>query len=265
MSTADHTAVRTAWFLRPASRNVVAAEDAPRLFCFPCAGHGAAMYRGWQGAFGAGIDVWPVQPPGRGTRLREAPLNRVPALVESILPALLPHLDRPYALFGHSFGAAVAAFVALALAERGAPAPACLFLSSRHPPNVPSPVPPLGRLADHDFVRTIHARYGGIPRKVMDEPDLMAMLLPALRADIQALEALDGAGPHPLPAPVVAFGGDRDPLVSADSLDGWRDWAPHGYRRRLLPGGHFYLEAEAGPLVEEIRSAFLARAREPSP
>lgn len=242
------------WFLRPHVRQITPAPGAVRLFCFPCAGHGAAMYRSWQAALGADVDLWPVQPPGRGTRLREAAFDSVPELVEALLPALFPLLDRPYAFFGHSYGATVAAFTALAVAEAGARAPSCLFLSSRHPPDVPSPVPPLSHLDDAAFVEEVHARYDAIPAEIMAESDLLAMLLPALRADIRALEALNGSAPRPLPAPVITFGGDADRLVPARLLDGWQGWAPLGYRRKLLAGGHFYLDAQRRVLMDEIRA-----------
>ena len=55
------------WFFRSSPT----AEMRIRLFCFPCAGYGAAMYRAWQSQAPAWLEIVPVQPPGRANRLAE--------------------------------------------------------------------------------------------------------------------------------------------------------------------------------------------------
>src|SRR6185437_11668624 len=88
--------------VRPWSRAAV------RLVCFPYAGGGASMYRDWAGAMGDSIEVWPIQLPGREARFCEPAFTRLAPLVEGLADAVGPHLDRPFALFGHSLGALVA-------------------------------------------------------------------------------------------------------------------------------------------------------------
>jgi surfactin synthase thioesterase subunit len=78
-----------------------------RLFCFPYAGGGAAVFRGWVDRMPGIVEVCPVQLPGRETRMKEAPFNRLSTLVPAAAQALLPYLDKPFAFFGHSMGALV--------------------------------------------------------------------------------------------------------------------------------------------------------------
>src|SRR3954452_18726567 len=75
------------------------------LFCFAYAGGGASVFRDWIGALGGSVEVCPVQLPGREGRFREPAFTRLAPLVDSLVESLGPHLDRPFALFGHSLGA----------------------------------------------------------------------------------------------------------------------------------------------------------------
>src|SRR5205807_1716438 len=78
-----------------------------RLFCFPYAGGGASLFRSWSERLPPEIEVCPVQLPGRETRISEQPFSQLGALLDPLMHILLPHLDRPYALFGHSMGALI--------------------------------------------------------------------------------------------------------------------------------------------------------------
>jgi medium-chain acyl-[acyl-carrier-protein] hydrolase len=242
------TALKSSWFLRPEPPET----DAPRLFCFPCAGHGAAMYQSWFRAAGGRLDVFPVQPPGRANRLSEAPLESISDFVRHIVPEIAPLTERPYAFFGHSMGAILAAFTAEALVAEGVPGPDHLFLSSRQPPDVPSPVPPLAHLEDDAFIREINRRYNAIPDEIMREPEVLAILLPALRADVRALESIEGHPRRQLDAPITVYGGDSDKLVPRTLLEQWEGWTRGPFRLRMFRGGHFYLHERGPELLREM-------------
>src|SRR5437899_13023831 len=79
-----------------------------RLFCFPWAGAGAAVYRPWPSALPPEVEVCAVRPPGRESRLREPPFTDLLRLVEGVAAGIRPYLTVPCALFGHSLGAWVA-------------------------------------------------------------------------------------------------------------------------------------------------------------
>src|SRR5436305_4752920 len=79
-----------------------------RLFCLPFAGGGASVFREWADGLPLDVDVWPAQLPGRETRYRHPAYVRMDRLVANLAAAVRPHLDRPFALFGHSMGSLVA-------------------------------------------------------------------------------------------------------------------------------------------------------------
>jgi medium-chain acyl-[acyl-carrier-protein] hydrolase len=76
-----------------------------RFFCIPYAGGNAAAFRGWPDGLPEAIEVWAVQPPGRGVRLGEMVYSRIEPFIRDLSEAMALILDLPYALFGHSFGA----------------------------------------------------------------------------------------------------------------------------------------------------------------
>ncbi|MFO0850953.1 MAG: alpha/beta fold hydrolase [Gemmataceae bacterium] len=101
------------------------------------AGRGASAYRGWQDRLPGCVEVWPVQLPGREARIGEPAFDRIDPLVEAVAAAVGPHLDRPYAVFGHSLGAVVGFEVARRLRQLAGKEPAHLFVCGYNAPGSP--------------------------------------------------------------------------------------------------------------------------------
>jgi medium-chain acyl-[acyl-carrier-protein] hydrolase len=236
------------WLHRPSKRS----DSAVNLFCFSHAGGAASAFRLWPTGLPQWLEVWAIQLPGHGSRWNVPPLSTIPALVGALVPVLLPHLRRPFAFFGHSMGAVLAAEVARALIEREAPAPCHLFVSGRRPPHLPSSESNLHTLPDHELVKEVDSRYGGVPAELLQSGDLLALLIPALRADLAALEAYQPIKGAALPCPISAFGGTEDALVPRSDLEAWRDQTTGTFRVRVFGGSHFYLEARRDALLADI-------------
>src|SRR5947199_2686785 len=89
-----------------------------RLFCFPYAGSGTSIYRGWAAAITQDIEVFPVALPGREHRLAESPIDDIHLLAAALGEELAGVLDPPFAFFGHSMGALLAFELARHLRRR---------------------------------------------------------------------------------------------------------------------------------------------------
>lgn len=216
-----------------------------RLFCFSYAGGGAAVYRPFAVGLPSAIEVCAVQLPGRESRLREAPLGSIAAIVEALATQLEPFLERPFAFFGHSMGGLVAYEVARALRARGPAAPAHLLVSARRAPHLADTDAPLSHLPDDAFIAEIGRRYGGIPAEVLQHRDLLELLLPALRADMGAIEGYRHVAGPPLGCPITVFGGLEDDRAQREVLAPWRLHTTAASRVQQFAGGHFYFNDAA--------------------
>jgi medium-chain acyl-[acyl-carrier-protein] hydrolase len=221
---------------------------------------GPSAYRQWNDSLSADIDVALVHLPGRESRLREAPYTQMEPLVDAAAMALVPYLDVPYAMFGHSMGALVAFELARRFEEDGQGAPRRLFVSGRRAPQMPPRRPPIARLPDDQFVGEIRSRYNGIPEEVLRHPDLLAMLLPGLRADLRLVEDYVHRPASPLPCPIVAMGGLADAEATEAELVGWREQTTATLSLRMFPGGHFYLQTAHEELMRIVADALLVTA-----
>src|ERR1700674_2944100 len=86
-------------------RRSVAGDSQPvcrRLFCFPYAGAGGAVFRQWPDYLPASMEVCVPCLPGCDARTNEPPASKMGPLVESLAREMLASTEAPYALFGHS-------------------------------------------------------------------------------------------------------------------------------------------------------------------
>jgi medium-chain acyl-[acyl-carrier-protein] hydrolase len=242
----------SAWltrFPRPSSRCRLT------LVCFPHAGAGAAASHGLARLLPeAAVETVAVVLPGREARLREPPLVSMAAIVDGAAAAIAAHCDgQPLAFFGHSMGAIVAFEVAKRFHREGRPLPARLFLSGRRALNQPSGESPLSMLDDAGFVAEMARRYGGLPAAVLEDAELLRLFLPAMRADIRAIEGYRLAPDHArLPVPFTLMGGTDDPQCSEAAWAGWRELSSVPIEMLRFPGGHFYFLDDRASMAQAI-------------
>lgn len=224
-------------------------DAALRLICFPYAGAGVPAFRAWPAGLPEGVELRVGQLPGRGIRFRENRFVDMPPLIEILVEALLPLLDRPFALFGHSLGAIVAFEVARKLRAHTL-TPQHLFASGHIAPQLPNPEPRICELPDDDFLREIQS-LNGMPQAVLESKELLEIVLPAVRSDFTLLENYKYEPGEPLGCAITACGGLQDPRVSRSGMESWRAQTTAAFDLVMFQGDHFFLEPER-PLLLDI-------------
>jgi medium-chain acyl-[acyl-carrier-protein] hydrolase len=222
-----------------------------RLFCFPYAGGSAQIYREWSDAFPDYVEVCSIQLPGRGPRFRETPIGDVAATVDALTGAIHPYLDRPFAMFGHSMGAILAYETTRRLAAEFGCSPSHLFVSGHRAPHLPSRRRPIHHLPDDGFIAGVRA-LNGTPAEFFDDPELVMLCLPMLKADFRMVETYVELDGQRLSCPLSALGGDADPTVPPADLAAWHMATTGRFRSILLEGDHFYVNTARNSLIASL-------------
>ena len=228
-------------------------EAAFKLFCFPHAGGGPIAFFNWSEQLGGDIECVCVQYPGRGQRLREEPLTCIHDVVDDVMDAFVDSCQKPFAFYGHSFGGVVAFELARRMRRDRMPEPSHLFVGATRPPHLEFLFPPIHHLPEQEFVENIQRRYSGIPAAISQDPEIMKMFMPALRADFTAYETYRFRSEDPLNIPITAFAGAEDRAVKPECLHNWELHTSAGFEMEILPGGHFFSSTSGRELIGALK------------
>jgi surfactin synthase thioesterase subunit len=234
---------------------------AVRLVCLPHAGGSASFFHRLSGDLPPDIEALAIQYPGRQDRFVEPPLRSIAELADGAYEALVPWADRPLAFLGHSMGSSVAYEVVRRFERRKGLVATAFFASGHGAPTVNRSESV--HLRDDAGVIAEVRGLGGPGAEAFDEPDLVSLLLPAVRADYRAIETYM-AEPTPVPAPadrlrcpLVALVGDADPKVTPDEAGAWGEMTRGPFSLHVFPGDHFYLTPEHDRVVSTVAGSLL--------
>ncbi|MFJ9343381.1 thioesterase II family protein [Streptomyces sp. NPDC101733] len=249
--------VASPWFLT--SETATGTDPAVRVHCFPHAGGNPRTFLGWQPALEHDARILAACPPGRGHRFREPAAASLAELADGAARAIALDAapDRPFLLFGHSFGAALAFEVARRL--EGVPGLAGLVASGCSAPSL-LPTARVVRTAELEgraFTDAVQF-FGGLPPEVVEDEAVQELLLPPLRADFRTVAGYRYRPGTPLGVPVTLLNGRRDPHVSPAALDPWARECASEPERLWADGGHFYFEDDPRSVTDVLGR--LARA-----
>lgn len=220
-----------------------------RLFCLPYAGTGASLYRGWDRLVPENIQVCPVQLPGREERLGEHCFSSMETLVPKLLEELVPYLDRPYILFGHSMGAKIAFELCRAIISNNYYIPELLVVSACRAPHIPEPKP-IYNLPVDDFLEGLK-RYSTDITLLKENHELLELILPFIRSDFLLDESYTFSNKEILNIPIQAFYGINDPEATFREVCEWGDYTNNFYLD-AVHGSHLYIKNEKEYILNKI-------------
>lgn len=228
---------------------------AARLVCFPHAGGSASFYLPVSRALAPVADVLALQYPGRQERHKEKCLESMDEMADRIAEVLVPLADRPLVFFGHSLGALLAFEVARRVEEQGI-VPRHLFASGRRAPSRHREER-VHTLDDAGIIAEMVA-LSGTDRAVLGDPEILRMVLPAIRGDYHAVETYRYREGAPLSCPITVLIGYADPRVTLDEAAAWKEHTSAGYDLRVFPGGHFFLAHHQYEINDLLRARLRA-------
>ncbi|WP_406070982.1 alpha/beta fold hydrolase [Streptomyces sp. NBC_01020] len=228
-----------------------APEAATQLVCFPHAGGSAAYFLPVARAMSPAVDVLAVQYPGRQDRRAEPCVEDVHQLADLAAAELLQWADRPLTLFGHSLGATLAFEVAVRLERAGIELTGLVASGRRAPSRYREER--IHEMDDKGLIEDLK-RLSGTDDRMLNDPEILAMILPYVRADYKAAETYryrpgDGSG---INCRIVAMTGNSDPHVSTAEARAWSTHTSGAFGLRVFSGGHFFINDHAPAVIQAI-------------
>lgn len=229
----------------------------PRVIAFPYAGGSSAMFRAWAPDWLPGVSLYAVEPPGRGRRLGEPPAVTIGEMVEAVMHAIAGDLARPFVLYGHSLGGLVAFEVAQACHRQFGREPEALIVSASRPPHVALDSAP-ETLTDEEVVERLES-LGATPPEILGHAQLMALLMPALKADFTIARRHVSRAPVPLKCAIDVFAGRADTACTPEKLMAWKDLTTGPFRHSVMEGGHFFIQERPETFLTALRGRLTER------
>ncbi|KAB8029696.1 thioesterase II family protein [Fluviispira multicolorata] len=230
------------------------------IFCLPHAGGGAHHYSGWAPYFAPGIEWEPLDYAGHFSRMNEHAYTTFEHAVQDLTDEMISRADgRPFAVFGHSMGGALAYEIAHLMVERQM-AQNLLFIavSSALPPHRRDPdMLRYYELSDRDFIQHL-VDTDGISSQLAELPELMSNYLPLIRKDYQLYQQYQPQTRPLLFTPLFALWGEQEEVHNL-KMPSWVDLSRVFVGSGIYPGGHFYwrnclntVTADISTIVEQL-------------
>ena len=231
-----------------------------RLFCFPYSGSGPHAYFPWREEMPEEIEIVAIQLPGHGSRIQEKPWEDFHTLIVSLSEALIPHLTRPCAFFGHSIGALICFEVARQLRRLGREGPRRIFVAGRQAPHLPAQSVQVRTLGQTEFIELLR-QFRGTPEALLQNQELLELFLPVIRADFLLSESYVYSRESPLECGISAFGGLEDEWVGHDEVSAWKEHTGGPFHALFLPGHHFFIHTSQSLLLQALCDELLIKPR----
>ncbi|MFI6041631.1 SDR family NAD(P)-dependent oxidoreductase [Nocardia sp. NPDC051321] len=243
-----------------------------RVFAMPFVGGGASVFTPWPNYLPDTVEVVGIQYPGREDRVNEVPIDSMPEFIAELADAMLPHLDRTFAIYGHSMGSLLAYELTKYLEQNYAEIPLKLIIGGwPSPALVESYVRNLKHIRDgFDMDRESDSRVLEVLRDnelltipVEDEASVKPMM-PAVRADLKMLGDYRFEHGVVLRAPITVLRGAEDPLFEVDQLQGWEKLTSGRFELTTVPGGHLFIQNPSAQVMRTIADELSAEDQFPS-
>jgi len=223
------------------------------LYCLPFAGGNSYSYRSLQKILNpTGVQLSPLELPGRGKRIREKLLTELNALaVDAFQQLAQQNLTQPYALFGHSMGALLIYLVTHQLVALRLPLPTHLFVSGHRAPSQSRRLSLKHNLPKTEFIAMLRQLSGCSP-EILQDAQLMNFFEPVLRADLQAAELHQYHPRLPLPIPITVLFGSTEQEVNYQEAAAWQQETTYPLIINEIEGGHFFIFEQTNQVKQII-------------
>lgn len=224
-----------------------------QLFCFPYAGVGASAFRDCLSYLDSSIEPICIQLPGRESRIQEASYCDMDLLVADLAVELAQAIKKPFIFWGHSMGAVIA-YEAIKKLMAIHPMPPQLFIASgRQAPYIQGKIykKSVSEMNDHELIDHLIS-LNNKERSIYENADLVALILPRIRADFTVLENYSLLNREKLNCPISVLHGSLDHMVSLEGSLAWGEYTDLAFKHEIIEGGHFFIHEQVVDTMNSI-------------
>ncbi|MDC0744932.1 non-ribosomal peptide synthetase [Polyangium mundeleinium] len=248
------TAPKSTWLQRLSPPR----PERPRLYALPPAGAGTSAFRPWASKL-HDVEVWALALPGREIHAAQSPITRFGEVITHLEEEILQEPRRRFVLYGHSLGALIAFELARRLEHTHGMVPDMLIVGACRAPQLDNPLH-FHASSSNEEILHFAARIDPSSSWTADA-DVVAGVIPALRADLLLFSDYRYREAQPLSCPLTAWGGEEDIWVERPHLMPWAHLSRGAFQHHTWPGGHLFLEHP--PLVSRIQQIMLGQESSP--
>ncbi|WGH74228.1 alpha/beta fold hydrolase [Tenacibaculum tangerinum] len=228
-----------------------------RWVFFPYAGATSAVMYPIANKMDSNVEVLIVDLPGRGKCIKEPLVDTIDTITENLVEELSQLPELPTYFFGYSLGTLIAYELALALKGKNIKQ---LVLAAGSAPHDIQKRKPLYNLEKEDFWNQVK-EYGGLPKEILNEPELLDFIEPILRADFKVIDCYNYKPQKILNIPIIAIAGSNDFVCPPKYVENWKMYTTNEFNYFEFDGGHFFMNNnmnELHKLMKEKTSNYTA-------
>lgn len=210
------------------------------LICVPYAGGSKYSYLSFESIAPKGVNIIPIELPGRGGRLMESLLLDINSMVDDLFIQLRYYIHKPYIIHGHSMGALLGYLLVRKIAEQDLPLPFHLIVTGCEGPSVKDNNKKFrSSLPTDKFIEELKI-LGGMADEVFEDISFLTFFEPILRADFKAIEDHKYLKGNALDVPICVLFGSEEDFSLTEALS-WQEESNFQVEVIQFSGDHFFI------------------------
>lgn len=219
-----------------------------KLYTIPYAGGFSFTYQKWRKFLDKGIELHPIEYPGRGRRFKESMCQTIEQMADNVMNQIVTE-EEEYALFGHSMGAYVLLELYSRIYRSNKSLPKHVIISAMNPPHLYNPKG--YHLLDNDQFQTKMCEMGGIPPTITQDAEFSEYMFSLLMNDFKAVEDYKTTDDMPLiSCDISLFSSESD--ISYDNMMQWNQYSSMSCSYYEFEGSHFFINEYVFETVSTI-------------
>ncbi|MEM9675211.1 MAG: SDR family NAD(P)-dependent oxidoreductase [Bacteroidota bacterium] len=240
------------WLVR--KKGVSQANVQYRIFCIHPVGAGASMFSHFIYNPPQEAEVLAFQLPGRENRVDEPHYEDVSALVRDMATAMEPMLDKPFVIFGHSFGGMVGYELIRHLKKSRGKSPIRLFISGTIAPQLTKKWKERDVISETAILANSEERLLSL-MSYIDDIEFLKKILPIMRKDMAMIMNYVYQPNGKLEVPITAFAANKDEVVYPTEVEQWREQTVNSFSMEVLEGDHWFLSRNKDLVSQRLSEA----------